>query len=223
MTDLLLVSFTDADDLKSLRMKVIQETDKTKKNKLRKELQKKSEELIADYKQLKKDAVGIAGGSAGKSFEGKCSISRHFYTMFSELTRVTIVFVGRCTKQANILVSALESVILDFYLPQGVCLCDVLSLALVAVSVFGLTACGGKKESTQKQSTDYGACAETVDGKLCASEKEEQGLYGMYNSLKKKSTHYLPRWPYKLSIARLEESVASSAEESQINRNLMEG
>ena len=64
MTDLLLTSFKDADDLKSLRMKVIQETDKTKKNELRKELQQKSEELMADYRQLKKDMMGIAGGSA---------------------------------------------------------------------------------------------------------------------------------------------------------------
>ena len=64
VTDLLLTAFLDADDLKSLRMKVIQETDKTKKNELRKELQQKSENLMADYRQLKKDMMGIAGGSA---------------------------------------------------------------------------------------------------------------------------------------------------------------
>ena len=98
-------------------------------------------------------------------------------------------------------------------------------LALVAVSVFGLTAYGGKKESTQKQSTDYSACTVTVDGKLCANEKKAGCTPEMYNSLKKE-INSLPATMAvcQLSVAKSsEESVASMAEESQINRrNLME-
>ncbi len=98
-------------------------------------------------------------------------------------------------------------------------------LALVAVSVFGLTACGGKKESTQKQSTDYSACTVTVDGKLCANEKNAGCTPEMYNSLKKE-INSLPATMAvcQLSVAKSsDERVASLAKESQINtKNLME-
>ena len=93
-------------------------------------------------------------------------------------------------------------------------------LALVAVSVFGLTACGGKKESAQKQTTDYSACTVTVDGKLCANSEKSGCTTELYGSLKKK----IESLPATLNTCPLREvksadaALASATDDRPVNQ-----